>query len=118
MWLRFIAFLAPFSRYLMIIGLLGAVAFGGWTMRNYYVAKIKSTELAYNQRLFRYNEQLINLDKEYVTKLKKVQGELVITQRKLHEEVTKPEYSCPIPDAGIKLLNDAIGASKTTGDNK
>lgn len=108
---KILTFLSPITRYLGIIGMVVALLFGAWTAHNYYTAKIVATELAYNQRLVRYTEQLINLDRNYMVEITKYKNTLKVTQRKLHEEVLKPDYSCPIPDAGIQLLNRALGAT-------
>lgn len=109
---KILAFLSPITKYLGMIGMLGALLFGAWSAHIYYSEKIAATELAYNQRLVRYSEQLISLDRDYSIKLSKYKNQLIVTQRKVHEEVTKPDYSCLIPDDGIKLLNDAINATK------
>ena len=109
---KLLALISPLTKYIYLIALVGAFIAGVGVTRLYYTGEIKENETAVLAQTNRYLERIMDLDKAYSDKIKRINKELVVTQEILRNELAKPEYSCPIPADGIGLLNDAIKANK------
>lgn len=109
---KFLLWVTPFTKYLTIIGMIGAFAFGIGITRTYYLGLINKQNADLAQKNSEYLSKVIELDQQYVVKMDKLKKELTVTQKALKDETQKPAYSCPIPDAGIGLLNNALNSKQ------
>lgn len=115
---KLLSWMSPFTKYLMIAGLVGAFVAGAGITRLYYTQEIAQNERAILAQTTKYLERVMELDKDYADKIKDINKRLVVTQEILNDELAKDEYVCPIPDAGIGLLNDAIKATQPSDSGK
>ena len=115
---KLLGFVSPLTKYIYLIALVGAFVAGGGITRLYYTQEIAQNERAVLAQTTKYLERVMELDKTYSDKIKDINQRLVDTQGRLNDELAKDEYVCPIPDAGIGLLNDAIKASKPSDSGK
>lgn len=108
MFTKLLLKLSPLTKYLTIAGLVGAFLFGIYVSHLYYNDKINDINLSFNKAQLAYVNRIIEADNEYVDKMTKYRHVMETRLQELHNELSKPDYQCPIPDDGIKLLNDAI----------
>lgn len=74
----------------------------------YYIGEINEQNTQYVLQANKYLERIIEKDNMYNQKMLDLRNQLIIINKRLNDEINKPEYQCPIPDAGIQLLNDAL----------
>jgi hypothetical protein len=108
MFTKLLLKLSPITKYLTIAALVGAFLLGGYLSRIYYIGQIAEQDRQFMAQTNRYLERIIEKDNEYNKKIFNLNQQLIIINNRLKDEINKPEYQCPIPVDGIKLLNDAI----------
>jgi hypothetical protein len=111
---KLLAFFSPWMKYIWVVLLVASFGGGVWITQNHYQAKIQTMKTENDKAFLAYQNRIIEKDYEYRVALAGVQNQLKVVQGKLKNEVSKPEYSCPVPDDGIRLLNDAIRAQPGT----
>lgn len=116
--IKFFKWLSPITKYLTLVGMIGAFVFGIGVTRTYYLGIINKQDAALAQKHSEYLSKVIDLDQQYVIKMDKLKKELTVTQKALKDETKKPAYSCPIPDAGIGLLNSALNSKQSSNNRK
>ncbi len=115
---KLLAFIAPWSKYLWILGLVGALLSGVYITHNYYKLQIASIKLDNNKALLAYSNRVIELDLKYNQKLQSYLQSNKSIIKGLKDELAKKDYSCPIPDDGKRLLNSAIEAANGSVGSK
>ena len=90
---------------------------------SFYMGKVyeqsswQAKELDYQAQLEQKNKDAEKVAHDYETERSKRAGEQREIVREVYVEISKPDYSCPLPADGLRIINKAINTANSGKPN-